>query len=259
MAASGAVPHDRDLVARGHLGHERARAVRGARPVRRGCRPAHRSAVRRAHRRRRRAGCRPPSCPPACRGRSPTSCARRRSRSATLGEVPDDRRAPPARPARAPRVPRHPARPPVHGARSSGTSVRVGGRVFGHLYLSEKPGGFTAEDEDVVVSLAAAAGAAVANAQLYADAQRREHWLRAGPGHHDDAAGGRRRRRTRSNASSRPPGRPTRRTPPRSRCPAWAASCSSRSRSVAGAASCWAPPMPPGSRAWTGDRRRAPG
>ena len=30
------------------------------------------------------------------------------------------------------------------------------------------------------MSLAAAAGAAVANAHLYADAQRREHWLRAG-------------------------------------------------------------------------------
>lgn len=61
-----------------------------------------------------------------------------------------------------------------------GTSVRVGSRVFGQLYLSEKPGGFTAQDEEVVVSLAAAAGAAVANAHLYADAQRREHWLRAG-------------------------------------------------------------------------------
>ena len=71
--------------------------------------------------------------------------------------------------------PDHPSTVPLLG-----TSVRVGGRVFGHLYLSEKPGGFTEEDEDVVVSLAAAAGAAVANAHLYADAQRREHWLQAG-------------------------------------------------------------------------------
>ena len=61
-----------------------------------------------------------------------------------------------------------------------GTSVHVGSRVFGHLYLSEKPGGFTQDDEDVVVSLASAAGAAVANAVLYTDARRREHWLRAG-------------------------------------------------------------------------------
>ncbi|MEZ0449802.1 sensor histidine kinase [Cellulomonas sp. ICMP 17802] len=61
-----------------------------------------------------------------------------------------------------------------------GTSVRVGSRVFGQLYLSEKAGGFTQADEDVVVALAAAAGVAVANAQLYAEAERREHWLRAG-------------------------------------------------------------------------------
>ena len=61
-----------------------------------------------------------------------------------------------------------------------GASVRVGPRVFGQLYLSEKAGGFTQADEDVVVALAAAAGVAVANAQLYAEAERREHWLRAG-------------------------------------------------------------------------------
>ena len=71
--------------------------------------------------------------------------------------------------------PDHPSTVPLLG-----TSVRAGGRVFGHLYLSEKPGGFTQEDEDVVLSLAAAAGTAVANAQQYADAQRREHWLQAG-------------------------------------------------------------------------------
>ncbi|GEL95095.1 GAF domain-containing sensor histidine kinase [Cellulomonas composti] len=61
-----------------------------------------------------------------------------------------------------------------------GASVRVGERVFGQLYLSEKAGGFTAEDEETVVALAAAAGVAVSNAQLYAEAARREHWLRAG-------------------------------------------------------------------------------
>lgn len=63
-----------------------------------------------------------------------------------------------------------------------GASVRVGEHVFGQLYLSEKDDGgpFTSRDERMVVALAAAAGVAVANAQLYAEAERREHWLRAG-------------------------------------------------------------------------------
>ncbi|QGQ18939.1 GAF domain-containing protein [Cellulomonas sp. JZ18] len=62
-----------------------------------------------------------------------------------------------------------------------GASVRVGEQVYGQLYLSEKEGGpFDAHDEEMVVALAAAAGVAVANARLYADAERREHWLRAG-------------------------------------------------------------------------------
>lgn len=61
-----------------------------------------------------------------------------------------------------------------------GASVRVGQHVYGQLYLSEKEGGFSEEDEQLVVALAAAAGVAVANAQLYAEAAQREHWLRAG-------------------------------------------------------------------------------
>lgn len=63
-----------------------------------------------------------------------------------------------------------------------GASVKVGEHVFGQLYLSEKAGTgtFTARDERIVLALAAAAGVAVANAQLYAEAERREHWLRAG-------------------------------------------------------------------------------
>lgn len=61
-----------------------------------------------------------------------------------------------------------------------GTSVRVGPRVFGQLCLSEKAGGFTPADEHVAVTLAAAAGAAVTNARLYADARQRVHWLQAG-------------------------------------------------------------------------------
>jgi signal transduction histidine kinase len=63
-----------------------------------------------------------------------------------------------------------------------GASVRVGARVYGQLYLSEKVDGtpFDERDEQTVVALAAAAGVAVQNAQLYAEAARREHWLRAG-------------------------------------------------------------------------------
>jgi signal transduction histidine kinase len=63
-----------------------------------------------------------------------------------------------------------------------GASVRVRDRVFGQLYLSEKVDGstFSEADERTVVALAAAAGVAVANAQLYAESGRREHWLQAG-------------------------------------------------------------------------------
>ncbi|MCC2320127.1 sensor histidine kinase [Cellulomonas xiejunii] len=63
-----------------------------------------------------------------------------------------------------------------------GASVKVGEHVYGQLYLSEKQGGgtFTTRDEHMVLALAAAAGVAVANAQLYAESERREHWLRAG-------------------------------------------------------------------------------
>ncbi len=60
-----------------------------------------------------------------------------------------------------------------------GATVHVGPREYGHLYLSEKPEPFTPADEKVAAALAAAAGVAVANAQLYAEAERRESWLRA--------------------------------------------------------------------------------
>jgi signal transduction histidine kinase len=61
-----------------------------------------------------------------------------------------------------------------------GASVRVRDQVYGYLYLSEKAGGFTDKDATTVIALAATAGVAVANAQLFADGARREHWLRAG-------------------------------------------------------------------------------
>ncbi|WP_372594296.1 GAF domain-containing sensor histidine kinase [Actinotalea sp.] len=72
--------------------------------------------------------------------------------------------------------------PPHHPPMGSflGTAVRVRNRVYGYLYLSEKAGGFTDEDDEVVITLAAAAAVAIQNAQMYAESERREHWLRAG-------------------------------------------------------------------------------
>jgi signal transduction histidine kinase len=62
-----------------------------------------------------------------------------------------------------------------------GVPVRIRDRTFGNLYLTEKRGGvdFTAEDQEVVLALAAAAGVAIENARLYEDAERRQTWLAA--------------------------------------------------------------------------------
>ncbi|MCU1574670.1 MAG: histidine kinase [Micrococcaceae bacterium] len=73
--------------------------------------------------------------------------------------------------------PRH--HPPMAGF--LGVPIRVRDRVFGNLYLTEKSGGadFTAEDEDLAVALAAAAGVAIENARLFDEARRRAAWLQA--------------------------------------------------------------------------------
>jgi len=62
-----------------------------------------------------------------------------------------------------------------------GVPVRVGDRVFGNLYLTEKQGAadFTHDDEEAVVALAAAAGVAVEHARLFEQVRRRERWLAA--------------------------------------------------------------------------------
>ncbi|MDQ6525292.1 GAF domain-containing protein [Nocardioides sp. LHD-245] len=80
----------------------------------------------------------------------------------------------------------HPASygfPEHHPPMSSflGVPVRIRDRVFGNLYLTEKAGGgdFTAEDEEIVVALAAAAGVAIENARLYEETTTREAWARA--------------------------------------------------------------------------------
>ncbi len=73
--------------------------------------------------------------------------------------------------------------PPNHPPMRSflGVPVRVRDAVFGNLYLTEKAGGggFTASDEVVVEALAAAAGVAVQNADLFEQARGRQRWLAA--------------------------------------------------------------------------------
>lgn len=60
-----------------------------------------------------------------------------------------------------------------------GTALRMRDDVFGYLYLASKPGGFTADDEEIVAALAAAASVAIENAELYKEALDREQWLSA--------------------------------------------------------------------------------
>ena len=62
-----------------------------------------------------------------------------------------------------------------------GVPVRIRDQVFGNLYLADKRGGgqFTDEDEELMVAVAVAAGAAIENARLYAQMRRRQRWLEA--------------------------------------------------------------------------------
>lgn len=53
-----------------------------------------------------------------------------------------------------------------------GTPIRSGGEVFGNLYLTEKAGGFTVEDQRLVEVLAVQAGAAIDNAIKADELQR---------------------------------------------------------------------------------------
>jgi signal transduction histidine kinase len=70
-----------------------------------------------------------------------------------------------------------PNHPPMHSF--LGMPVRIRDQVFGNLYLAEKRGGeqFTQDDENLVAALSVAAGAAIDNARLYAQAERRQRWL----------------------------------------------------------------------------------
>ncbi len=73
--------------------------------------------------------------------------------------------------------------PPHHPPMGTflGVPVRIRDQVFGNLYLTEKTSGgaFTAEDEEIVMALAAAAGVVIENARLYEESSRRQRWLEA--------------------------------------------------------------------------------
>ena len=71
--------------------------------------------------------------------------------------------------------------PPHHPEMSSflGTPIVVRGTVFGDIYLTDKSGGFTHEDEEALKVLAAQAGVAIENARLYAESRRDERMLDA--------------------------------------------------------------------------------
>ena len=79
--------------------------------------------------------------------------------------------------------------PPPIGSRSGhpsmrtllGVPIRVRDQAFGNLYLAKKLGGgpFTAEDEELLTALAAAAATAIDNARLHAVGERKQRWLEA--------------------------------------------------------------------------------
>lgn len=73
--------------------------------------------------------------------------------------------------------------PPHHPQMTSflGVPIKVRGKVFGNLYLTEKRGEdeFTEEDERAVLTLALQAGVAIENARLYEEAQVRQRRLAA--------------------------------------------------------------------------------
>ncbi|MEU8003637.1 GAF domain-containing protein [Catellatospora sp. NPDC049111] len=89
-------------------------------------------------------------------------------------------------PVRVPDISTHPRSvgfPPNHPPMHSflGVPIRIRDQVFGNLYLAEKRNAaeFTDDDQEITIALAAAAGAAIENARLYAVAQRRQRWLAA--------------------------------------------------------------------------------
>ena len=81
---------------------------------------------------------------------------------------------------RRPAVRRLPAGSPAHARLPRGAGASRG-EVFGNLYLADRArrADFSADDEELVVALAASAGVAIENARLYEESRRRQEWLRA--------------------------------------------------------------------------------
>ncbi|UIP57541.1 GAF domain-containing sensor histidine kinase [Agromyces marinus] len=70
-----------------------------------------------------------------------------------------------------------PGHPPMTGF--LGVPVRVRDEVFGNLYLTDRRGGFTPQDAELMSAFAIAAGLAIDNARRYAEARMRETWAAA--------------------------------------------------------------------------------
>jgi signal transduction histidine kinase len=72
-----------------------------------------------------------------------------------------------------------PGHPPMRSFLSAPVLIRE--ELFGNLYLTDKRGGadFDAQDEELLVAVAGAAGLAVENARLRAEARRHDQWQRA--------------------------------------------------------------------------------
>jgi len=61
-----------------------------------------------------------------------------------------------------------------------GVPVRVGGTVYGNLYLTgSAKGSFDTVDEQIIMTLATMAGSAIANARLYEEARLGQRWIAA--------------------------------------------------------------------------------
>lgn len=81
--------------------------------------------------------------------------------------------------------------PPHHPVMTNflGVPVRIRGKVFGNLYLTEKQSAtgepFTDEDEQVVGALARAAGFVIENARAYELSERQRTWLEASAALHE--------------------------------------------------------------------------
>jgi signal transduction histidine kinase len=88
-----------------------------------------------------------------------------------------------SRPVRVADLDAHPAAagfPAAHPPMRSflGVPIRVRDVVFGNLYLTESADGeFSAEDEQLIVALAASAGVAIENARLFGQVARQRQWL----------------------------------------------------------------------------------